>query len=1428
MKQNNTMKLTLATLLASTGLLAHAQSAVLSEDFEGEQFPPSGWSMIDADEDGHCWQAESSGSYVTQDSRSSKLAISYTRNPANYTAYGAQDNWLVSPQIHVANSAFVLTLRYAAQDLEQTEPIELLISTTGTNVEDFTSVKALTADNGYEDDIVWNTLNYTLGEYAGKDIYIAIRHHATATYGLSIDNVNVFDQNAPLKPSGFTLTPGSKGALEATLTWTNPARTANGAEIGDFQVVIRRDNADLTVISEGLTAGESASYTDRDVTGGTHSYSLAFRNESGTTDFVTRSAYIGQDIPKAPANVRSMLYGGKVRVTWDAVTAGISSGYIDPDQIAYTVMRDGNAIAENVKGTTYFDTPSAPGTFAYTVKAVNTAGESGTDYTSASTLFADNQFDVTVYETASQDNYGPRAPIAVNSRYSVSQAIYYPEDLRGAQGAVTDLVYKSFLGASSRSANIRVYIAPTTLSDLADKWVAIDESTKVFEGSVEQPQGTSDMVLHLDTPYNYTGGNLIVTVVGAMETPGGYADRFWTAPTKDVKRTVTGDSYSAFELSNLPYGTTYEYVPMTRFIMTPNNFGAVTGTVKGSDNQKIADAKVTVEGYDYLATSTDAEGTFSLPFAPTGNLSVTVSATGYTPVTNSINVTAGQTSNTEFTLPAIAKIKLSGRLVTDDTHLPAVGAKVTVTGYDSAETTADENGNWEFNSIFAGQDYSLTAIYPLYDAFTAEVNTTADKAFGDVTVTRSVISPWGVNAEIQPDGSAAVISWESPMSRQGEPKELSLGDCTANNGFGGDYYSTSYNIGHYYSAETVSENSLNGLSLSSLKGFMKKPQKGAVYACVWKGDRNEHTLVARSRIADADFTADGSWIATTFDEPVEFAEGSSYIVGYSIEGIEEGDKFFGVAPNYKSGVNNLKWSETEALYNAYNGWNIIAGFTIPGASGAVTDNPDVPGCEYNVWRRTIADDAKSEWVKVNATPTREFSIADDAWATLPCGTYQYAVSAIYHTGESAKAYGAEMLRNNDYDAALTAFVSPKKSKEMVSSITVEVTVTNLGEKPLSNIPVSVTIAEGKTLQGTVDATLNHGESANINLGTAEIAEGVYTLVARVSAEGDQVAANDELQMTLPNMANITLYGYRWNAYGNAGLMSVESNAPESAAYLKEITPNDALITAGEYYDGKLYAFTATWYGKACEFVAIDHNNLTLVSSVSAEDYYVLDMAYNYPTNTMWMLCADAEDQYLATVDITTGEVVSGAPVQANLHTLACSTEGQLYAITADGKFVSVNGDTGAITEIGDTGFEAPQYLQSMAFDHNSGRLFWAAENRLDDGYLHEIDPATGKATALGHVMYNGTEPSEVVALYTPCSPTVGLSYVNGNNAPTITADGSNIIVRGARGERVTVTDIDGRVIATLVATGDNTSIATGRTGIVIAKAGTTVAKLILK
>ncbi len=96
-------------------------------------------------------------------------------------------------------------------------------------------------------------------------------------------------------------------------------------------------------------------------------------------------------------------------------------------------------------------------------------------------------------------------------------------------------------------------------------------------------------------------------------------------------------------------------------------------------------------------------------------------------------------------------------------------------------------------------------------------------------------------------------------------------------------------------------------------------------------------------------------------------------------------------------------------------------------------------------------------------------------------------------------------------------------------------------------------------------------------------------------------------------------------------------------------------------------------------------------------------------------------------------------------TLGCTTEGQLYTIDTNGRLYTLNKTTGEVTYVATTTFTMePNWLgcnviQSMTYDHNTGKMYWAAHSQNNLGAyvvvlsrLYELDLETGVCTEVGN------------------------------------------------------------------------------------------------
>lgn len=157
------------------------------DDFESNSL--SGWTNLDADGDNNGWYifspfdigintVDANGNPYTLDFRCATSA-SYNGSALN------PDNWLISPQVELKGE-FSVWLRN--QDTGYPETFAIYLSTTGKNVEDFTTV--LVAET--QAPALYSEYTADLSEYNGAKGYIAIRHfNSSDKFRLNVDNFHV-------------------------------------------------------------------------------------------------------------------------------------------------------------------------------------------------------------------------------------------------------------------------------------------------------------------------------------------------------------------------------------------------------------------------------------------------------------------------------------------------------------------------------------------------------------------------------------------------------------------------------------------------------------------------------------------------------------------------------------------------------------------------------------------------------------------------------------------------------------------------------------------------------------------------------------------------------------------------------------------------------------------------------------------------------------------------------------------------------------------------------------------------------------------------------------------------------------------------------------------------------------------------------------
>lgn len=163
-----------------------ALSYVFEEDFEGGSLP-AGWTLHDVDmQTPDDMVSFVDAAWVVTDEIEPGMNFSAV-STSWYAPVGQADDWIVTPQIMLgANSqlrwdAFTPNPAFA-------DGYEIYVSTTGTDVADFTDPAVFTIDHEASD---WTQHQVDLSAYANQAVYIAWRNNSTDELLLLIDNIQV-------------------------------------------------------------------------------------------------------------------------------------------------------------------------------------------------------------------------------------------------------------------------------------------------------------------------------------------------------------------------------------------------------------------------------------------------------------------------------------------------------------------------------------------------------------------------------------------------------------------------------------------------------------------------------------------------------------------------------------------------------------------------------------------------------------------------------------------------------------------------------------------------------------------------------------------------------------------------------------------------------------------------------------------------------------------------------------------------------------------------------------------------------------------------------------------------------------------------------------------------------------------------------------
>lgn len=184
---------------------------------------------------------------------------------------------------------------------------------------------------------------------------------------------NEAPDGAPAQVNDLKMTYDKDGGLEGTISFEVPTTTFDGKQIGNAVLYVWLDGE---IIKTGEVKPGEKMALPVSLTEGNHYIAVNLSNANGYSPLTSIAQYAGYDVPQKIGNL-VFAYDkteGKNSVSWTAPEGGVNSGYIDYDNLTYTVVRmpDSVTVAENYKETSFSEAePQDMRSYYYRVYAVN-------------------------------------------------------------------------------------------------------------------------------------------------------------------------------------------------------------------------------------------------------------------------------------------------------------------------------------------------------------------------------------------------------------------------------------------------------------------------------------------------------------------------------------------------------------------------------------------------------------------------------------------------------------------------------------------------------------------------------------------------------------------------------------------------------------------------------------------------------------------------------------------------------------------------------------------------------------------------------------------------------------------------------------------------------------------------------------------------
>lgn len=461
---------------------------------------------------------------------------------------------------------------------------------------------------------------------------------------------------------------------------------------------------------------------------------------------------------------------------------------------SYDVYRAVQPVATGLTTTSYTDTGlSASTQYCYSIVAVNTAGKTESNQSCATTQ-AENTGGggEGVVSIGDPTNNSGQLPIHAYYEYSYSQQIYTQAEIDPDGSLAGSLITKIAFKQSNSYAmerSVVVYMQNTNTSSFItnSSWINVTDASKVFEGTITTPGQNQYLEIRLDTPLEYTGGNLLISVFDNTGKWTSAYPRFYCYAT-DSRSLQVHSTKQTFDPKNM--GGSGNDLSLNNTIDI--TFEAAAAIIPFPQNVKATPANIFVDQSTTISWDACA-GASSYNIYVDGVNRGSSNSTSYVLSNLQYNMNPGA----KVTVTAIVDgeesepskdvvVKVGGYFplvinVVDHLGNPMQGVTIDLDGYDeignaiSQTYTSDANGSVSVAKMplpLLNNCYNLEAVKSIYTGYATICD--YDNAYGDiikdvehvVTIVMELPSPMALYADkdTYAVGENIILTWDKVTS----------------------------------------------------------------------------------------------------------------------------------------------------------------------------------------------------------------------------------------------------------------------------------------------------------------------------------------------------------------------------------------------------------------------------------------------------------------------------------------------------------------------------------------------------------------------------------------------------------------------------------------------------------------------------------------